>query len=55
MDFNRYFTNQELENTTHDLATAGFFTDRMAVMYLGRVLELVPTKEALSDPRHWLR
>jgi peptide/nickel transport system ATP-binding protein len=38
--------------TTHDLATAGYFTDRMAVMYLGRVVELGPTREVLSQPRH---
>jgi peptide/nickel transport system ATP-binding protein len=38
--------------TTHDLATAGYFTDRMAVMYLGRVVELGPTAEVLSAPRH---
>ena len=38
--------------TTHDLATAGFFTDRMVVMYLGRVVELGPTVKVLSEPRH---
>ena len=38
--------------TTHDLATAGFFTDRMAVMYLGRIVELGPTREVLSNPNH---
>jgi len=38
--------------TTHDLATAGFFTDRMTVMYLGRIVELGPTAEVLSEPRH---
>jgi len=38
--------------TTHDLATAGYFTDRMAVMYLGRVVELGPTIEVLTEPRH---
>jgi peptide/nickel transport system ATP-binding protein len=38
--------------TTHDLATAGYFTDRMAVMYLGRIVELGPTEEVLSRPRH---
>jgi oligopeptide/dipeptide ABC transporter ATP-binding protein len=38
--------------TTHDLATAGYFTDRMAVMYLGRVVEIGPTTEVLSAPRH---
>jgi oligopeptide/dipeptide ABC transporter ATP-binding protein len=38
--------------TTHDLATAGIFTDRMAVMYLGRIVELGPTREVLSNPQH---
>ena len=38
--------------TTHDLATAGYFTDRMAVMYLGRVIELGPTIKVLTEPRH---
>jgi len=38
--------------TTHDLATAGYFTDRMAVMYLGRVVEIGPTAEVLKEPRH---
>jgi len=38
--------------TTHDLATAGYFTDRMAVMYLGRVVEFGPTLEVLKEPRH---
>jgi oligopeptide/dipeptide ABC transporter ATP-binding protein len=38
--------------TPHDLATAGYFTDRMAVMYLGRIVELGPTAEVLSAPRH---
>lgn len=37
---------------THDLATAGFFTDRMAVMYLGRIVELGPTAEVLARPQH---
>ena len=38
--------------TTHDLATAGYFTDRMAVMYLGRIVEIGPTQEVLSNPIH---
>jgi len=38
--------------TTHDLATAGYFTDRMVVMYLGRVVEQGPTIEVLKDPKH---
>lgn len=38
--------------TTHDLATAGYFTDRMAVMYLGRVVEIGPTVAVLKEPLH---
>lgn len=38
--------------TTHDLATAGFFTDRMAVMYLGRIVEIGKTRDILSNPQH---
>jgi oligopeptide/dipeptide ABC transporter ATP-binding protein len=38
--------------TTHDLATAGIFTDRMAVMYLGRIVELGVTRDILLDPKH---
>jgi len=38
--------------TTHDLATAGYFTDRMAVMYLGRIVEIGPTVEVLKNPLH---
>jgi oligopeptide/dipeptide ABC transporter ATP-binding protein len=37
---------------THDLATAAFFTDRVAVMYLGRIVEIGPTRSVLSDPKH---
>jgi oligopeptide/dipeptide ABC transporter ATP-binding protein len=37
---------------THDLATAAYFTDRIAVMYLGRIVEIGPTKTVLSDPGH---
>lgn len=37
---------------THDLATAGFFTDRIAVMYLGRIVEIGPTATVLHDPQH---
>jgi len=37
---------------THDLATAAYFTDRVAVMYLGRIVEIGPTRTVLSDPRH---
>ncbi len=37
---------------THDLATAAYFTDRVAVMYLGKIVEIGPTKTVLNDPRH---
>ncbi len=37
---------------THDLATAAFFTDRVAVMYLGKIVEIGPTGEVLGNPRH---
>jgi len=37
---------------THDLATAAYFTDRVAVMYLGKIVEIGPTRTMLSDPRH---
>ncbi|MFW6091464.1 MAG: oligopeptide/dipeptide ABC transporter ATP-binding protein, partial [Actinomycetota bacterium] len=37
---------------THDLATAKFFCDRVAIMYLGRIVELGPTEQIFSDPKH---
>jgi len=37
---------------THDLATAKFFCDRIAIMYLGRVVEIGPTAEIFADPKH---
>jgi oligopeptide/dipeptide ABC transporter ATP-binding protein len=37
---------------THDLATAAHFTDRVAVMYLGRIVEMGPTRQVLSHPTH---
>lgn len=37
---------------THDLATAAYFTDRVAVMYLGRIVEIGPTETVLRDPKH---
>ncbi len=37
---------------THDLASAKFFCDRIAIMYLGRVVEVGPTEEIFAHPRH---
>jgi peptide/nickel transport system ATP-binding protein len=37
---------------THDLATAKFFCDRIAIMYLGRIVEIGPTDAIFADPKH---
>lgn len=37
---------------THDLGLAWNIADRVAVMYLGRIVEMGPTEEVLADPRH---
>jgi oligopeptide/dipeptide ABC transporter ATP-binding protein len=37
---------------THDLSTAAHFADRIAVMYLGRIVEEGPAKEVVRNPRH---
>ena len=36
---------------THDLATAKFFCDRIAIMYLGQIVELGPAEEIYDDPQ----
>jgi oligopeptide/dipeptide ABC transporter ATP-binding protein len=37
---------------THDLATAKFFCDRIAIMYLGRIVEIGPSEAIYEDPKH---
>lgn len=37
---------------SHDLATTRYIADRIAVMYLGRFVELGPTEEVLRQPAH---
>jgi len=37
---------------THDLATARYICDRIAIMYLGRIVEVGPLHELYSRPRH---
>ncbi|GAP17387.1 ABC transporter ATP-binding protein [Levilinea saccharolytica] len=37
---------------THDLATSAYLADRVAVMYLGRIVELGETQAVLESPAH---
>ncbi|HWK28797.1 MAG TPA: oligopeptide/dipeptide ABC transporter ATP-binding protein [Solirubrobacter sp.] len=37
---------------THDLASAKFFCDRVAIMYLGRIVEIGTTQQIFEDPKH---
>ncbi|AEW97525.1 MULTISPECIES: ABC transporter ATP-binding protein [Streptomycetaceae] len=37
---------------THDLASAKFFCDNIAIMYLGRIVEYGPTEQVFADPKH---
>jgi oligopeptide/dipeptide ABC transporter ATP-binding protein len=37
---------------THDLSTAARFADRIAVMYLGRIVEQGPAATVVRDPQH---
>ncbi|HEV8595169.1 MAG TPA: ABC transporter ATP-binding protein [Thermoplasmata archaeon] len=37
---------------THDLATAKFVCDRIAIMYLGRIIEMGPAAPIYREPKH---
>jgi oligopeptide/dipeptide ABC transporter ATP-binding protein len=37
---------------THDLATAKFMCDRIAIMYLGRIVEMGRARTIYADPKH---
>ncbi len=37
---------------THDLATSKYICDRVAIMYLGKIVEIGPLKEVFSKPVH---
>ncbi len=37
---------------THDLSTAAHFADRIAVMYLGRIVEEGPARAVVGSPQH---
>ena len=37
---------------THDLVTARYICDRIAIMYLGRIVEIGPTEEIIHNPCH---
>lgn len=37
---------------THDLAVARYMCDRIAVMYLGKIVEMGPTDEVIQNPLH---
>ncbi len=44
--------NMAMVFISHDIATTRYIADRIAVMYLGEIVELGPTREIILNPRH---
>ncbi|NNG01837.1 MAG: ABC transporter ATP-binding protein [Desulfobacteraceae bacterium] len=44
--------NLSLLYITHDLATVGHLCDKIAIMYMGRIVEIGPTDDVLDRPGH---
>ena len=44
--------NTSMMFITHDLAVAGYVSDRLSIMYLGRIVEEGPTIDVLTKPLH---
>ncbi len=45
-------TNCSVLYITHDLALARYICDRIAVMYLGKIVEVGDAEEVIRDPKH---
>lgn len=45
-------TGLSIVAVTHDLGLAWNIADRIAVMYLGRIVEVGPTEQVVADPQH---
>jgi oligopeptide/dipeptide ABC transporter ATP-binding protein len=52
LDGLRRTANLGIVMITHDLSTAARFADRIAVMYLGRIVEEGTAREVVRDPQH---
>lgn len=37
---------------THDFATAKYFSDKIAVMYAGQIVEMGSSRDVINDPKH---
>ncbi|WFO76182.1 ABC transporter ATP-binding protein [Desulfurococcaceae archaeon MEX13E-LK6-19] len=51
MDLKRQF-NLTYIFITHDLAVARYITDRIAIMYLGKIVEMGDTRKVIENPMH---